>query len=53
MEKYKVKSIILSFDKVSNVLDYRKEAVVTMPLSDNKSLTKDVNKGTGELEDMK
>ena len=42
-----------SVDEVSNVLDYRKEEVVTTPLSEKKSLTKDVDKGTGELEDMK
>ena len=33
-----------SVDKVSNVFDDRKEAVVTTPLSENKSLTKDVDK---------
>ena len=33
-----------SVEKVSNVLDDRKEAVVTTPLSENKSLTKDVDK---------
>ena len=42
-----------SVEKVSNVLDDRKEAVVTTPLSENKSLTKDAYKGTVELEDMK
>ena len=42
-----------SFDKVSSVLDDRKEAVVTTPLSEKKSLTKDVDKVTDELEDMK
>ena len=41
------------FEKVSNFLDDRKEAVVTTPLSEKKSLTKDVDKGTDELEDMK
>ena len=30
-----------------------KEEVVTTPLSDNKSSTKDVDKGTDEFEDMK
>ena len=40
-------------EKVSNVLGDSKEAVVTTPLSENKSLTKDVDKGTGELEDIK
>ena len=42
-----------SVEKVSNALDDRKEAAVTTPLSENKSLTKDVDKGNGELEDMK
>ena len=40
-------------NKVSNVLGARKEALVTTPLSENKSSTKDVDKGTGELEYMK
>ena len=40
-------------EKVSNVLDDRKEAVFTTPLSEKKSLTKDVDKGTDESEDMK
>ena len=30
-----------------------KNAMVTTPLLEKKSLTKDVDKGTGELEDMK
>ena len=34
-------------EKVGNVLDDRKEAVVTTPLLWKKSLTKDVYKGTG------
>ena len=34
-------------------MDNKKEAVVTTTLSDNKSLTKDVDKGTDELEYMK
>ena len=42
-----------SVDKVSNVLGDSKEAVVTTPLSEKKSFTKYVEKGTGELEDMK
>ena len=44
---------MLSVDKVSNVLDDMKEAVVTTPLLEKKSLKKDVDKGTDELEDMK
>ena len=44
---------MLSVEKVSNILDDRKEAMVTTPLLEKKSLTKDVEKGTGELEDMK
>ena len=42
-----------SVEKISNILDDRKEAVFTTPLSENKSLTKDVDKGTDELEGMK
>ena len=48
LKKVKVKSIMLSVDKDSNFLDDKKEAVVTTPLSENKSLTKYVDKGTGE-----
>ena len=44
---------MMSIDKVSNVLGDRKEEVVTTPLSEKKSLTKDVAKGTDELADMK
>ena len=40
-------------EKNSNVLDDNKEAVVTNPLSEKKSLTNDVDKGTKKLEDMK
>ena len=40
-------------DKYSNYLDDKKEAVVTTPFSEKKSLIKDVEKGTSELEDMK
>ena len=40
-------------DKVSNFLGDRKEEVVTTPLLENKSPTKDVDKGTDELEYMK
>ena len=47
------KSIMLLVDKVSNVLDDSKEAVVTTPLLEKKTLTNDVDKGTAELEDMK
>ena len=36
-------------EKVSNFLDDRKEAVVTTPFSEKKSLTKYVDEGTGEL----
>ena len=42
-----------SAEKEINVLDDKKQAVVTTPLSENKLLTKDVDKGTDELEDMK
>ena len=45
--------MILLVDKVSYVLGDRKEEVVTMPLSEKKSSTKDVDKGSNELEDMK
>ena len=41
-----------SNDKVSNVLGDRKEEVVTTPLLEKKSLTKDVDEGTNELSDM-
>ena len=51
--KVQGKSIISSVDKVSNVLDDRKEEVFTTPFLEKKSPTKDVDKGTGELEDMK
>ena len=34
-----------SVEKDSNFLCYKKEAVVTTPLSEKKSLTKDVDKG--------
>ena len=39
-------------EKVINVLDDRKEALVTTPLWEKKSLTDDFDKGTGDLEDM-
>ena len=42
-----------SVDKVSNVLNYKKESVFTTPFSEKKSSTEDVDKGTGELEDIK
>ena len=42
-----------SVEKVSNVLDNRKDSVVTTPFSEKKSLTKDVDKGTSESENMK
>ena len=38
-----------SNEKVSNVLGERKEELVTPPLSEKKSPTKDVEKGTDEL----
>ena len=44
---------MLSVEKVSNVLDDRKEAMVTTPLSEKKFLRRDVDKGTSELEDIK
>ena len=47
------KSIMPSVEKLSNVLDDRKEAVVITPLLERKSLTTDVDRGTGELKDMK
>ena len=40
-------------EKVSNVLGDRKEEVVTTTFLQKKSLTKDVDKGTDKLEDMK
>ena len=40
-----------SNEKVSNFLGDRKEEVVTTPLSEKKSSTKDVEKGTDELAD--
>ena len=40
-------------EKFSNVLGDRKEAVVTTPFWEKKSSTKDVEKRTGELEDIK
>ena len=42
-----------SVEKASNVWDDRKEAEVTTPLSEKKSLTNNIDKCTGELEDMK
>ena len=42
-----------SVEKVSNVLGDRKEKVVTTPLLEKKSLTKDFDKGTDELADTK
>ena len=42
---------MLLVEKVSNVLGDRKEEVVTTPLLENKSSTKDVYEGTGELAD--
>ena len=38
-----------SVGKVRNVLDDKKEVVVTTPFLENKSLKKDVDKGTDEL----
>ena len=46
LEKFKVKSIMSSVEKDSNIFDDKKEAVVTTPFSDKKLLTKDVDKGT-------
>ena len=40
---------MLLVEKVSTVLGDRKEEVVMPPLLENKSLTKDVDKGTNEL----
>ena len=40
-----------SNEKVGNVLGYWKEEVIKTPLSENKSSTKDVEKGTDELAD--
>ena len=42
-----------SVQKVINLLDYRKEAVVTTPFLEKKSLKNDFDKGTEELEDTK
>ena len=42
-----------SVEKYSNILDDKKEAVVTTPQSENKSLTNDDDKGTDKLDDMK
>ena len=42
-----------SVEKVSNVLDDKKEAVVPTSLSEKKSLTKYDDKSTDELEYMK
>ena len=39
-------------ENVRNVLDDRKEDVVKTPLSENKSLTKDVEKGNDKLADI-
>ena len=44
---------MLLVEKVSNVFGDRKEEVVTTPLSEKKSSTNDVEKGTDELEDTK
>ena len=44
---------MLSNEKLSNFLGDRKEEVVTTPLSENKSSTKDVEKGTDKLAYMK
>ena len=41
-----------SNERVSNFLKYRKEEVVTTPLSEKKSSKIDVDKGTDELADM-
>ena len=41
----------MSNEKVSNVLGDSKEDVVTMPFLENKSPTKDVDKGTDEWAD--
>ena len=38
-----------SVEKVSNVLGYKREELVTTPLLEKKSSTKDVDKGTDEL----
>ena len=43
---------MLSNNKVINVLGYRKEEVVTTPLSENKSPTNKVEEGTDKLSDM-
>ena len=41
-----------SNEKVINILGDRKEEVVTTPLLENKSSTKDVDEGTDELVDI-
>ena len=43
---------MLSIDKVGNVLGDMKEEVVMTPLLEKKLSTKDVDKGTDELEDI-
>ena len=44
---------MLLVEKSSNVLGDMKKELVTTPLLEKKSLIKDVDKGTDELEDMK
>ena len=44
---------MLLVEKVSNVLGDSKDEVVTTPFSEKKLSTKDVDKVTDELEDMK
>ena len=44
---------MLLVNKDSNVLDDRKEELIRTPFLEKKSLTKDVDKGTEELEDIK
>ena len=52
LENIKVKSIMSSVEKMSNILGDMIEEVVTTPSSENKSSTKDVDRFTGELEYM-
>ena len=53
LEKVKGESTTLLVEKAINVLGDRNEQAVTMPLSEKKLSTKDVDKATGELQDMK
>ena len=51
LEKVKGQSIKLLVEKMSHGLGDRREEVVTTPFLENKSSTKNVDKGTGKLAD--